>query len=328
MKKLISILLCLCLVTAAVTAETEEEVKARIENEMKDMAAPIESTMTALSTVLATYSGANAVQHNVWDDAFIGKVFPSIIPHFGLGGTTAMTMVPVKDVTGLLEFMELEELTESLESIGGFPLPAIVGNARIGGIILPFDVGVSYMALNLDENMGDMQFGIEYKTMGIDVRYALVEQGVILPNVSVGLGYTKSQGSIGIDVNAQEGEASITGSITNTFDTDVFTGTVQVSKNLLGLFTPYVGARGSLVKGTYGWTTDFKATAEAAGESVTAEHHNSNKIDVKPGKDAGLDFQVFAGAGFKLFILDTSVGVSYDLTNKAMGVNTNFRIQL
>lgn len=317
---------------------TKADIEKDFTSALADAAAPIENLLTGLSDMLSVHAGASASQHNVWADAYIGKVFPSMPPHFGAGASATFMCMPSQNLNSLIDGLGLGSAGETLKKIG-LPLPSANGNIRIGGIILPFDIGASYMVLN-QANLGGSGIDINYQTISFDVRYALLQDAGALPAVSVGLGYTNSKGMIGLSLDAlmkSVGASStpsnsttniepvLSGSFENTFNTNVFTLSAQVSKKLLFL-VPYAGLRASLQKGDFGWKSEINASAEVAalGETVAVKHENSYNVAGKP-----FDFQVYGGLGLKfLFILDNEFGVVYDITNKALGGSISFRLKL
>ena len=97
-------------------------------------------------------------QLGVWSDAYIGKLFPSAPPHFGIGLTVSGTFMNTKEFSSTAEAIvnEINGKTPGASKDFNFsipntiPFPAYSINARLGGIILPFDVGLygSYLKIN------------------------------------------------------------------------------------------------------------------------------------------------------------------------------------
>ncbi|MDR3160912.1 MAG: hypothetical protein LBU28_04785, partial [Spirochaetaceae bacterium] len=137
----------------------------------------------------------------LWSDAYIGSIIDAP-PHFGVGINAGVTTVKSKAFTGLLD-----ELGESGSSVTdlidnfGIPIPAALISARIGGFTLPFDVGLKGMYLP-SISLADINFN--YAVFGVDVRYALLEDKGILPDLSVGLGYTYVGGGIGLSIGESQ----------------------------------------------------------------------------------------------------------------------------
>lgn len=223
-----------------------------------------------------------ATQQNVWADAYIGKLFPSLPPHFGVGisiGGTKMDMTGLKDAATAFEGMINDFVPDSGDSsitdqlkgtvdFGSIPdifvMPTVSIDARIGGIFLPFDIGISAMMTNpslfsvdlsdpnsltsMSAPMTFNAFGFngsaDYLTLGIDVRYCVLDGGVILPKVSVGAGYNITKGSFGISSD----QSGVDANMNLSFNTQVIYVQAEVSKSIM-IATVFGGAR-ALVSNT------------------------------------------------------------------------------
>jgi hypothetical protein len=142
-----------------------------------------------------------------WADAYIGQLI-GLPPHFGIGVTTGATIMDFHSINDLLgqfgmdNFLDANMLNDipggnllgNMINNGGIPLPGYTIEARVGGIILPFDVGFKfgYLPLHLDV------FNLDYLLVGGDVRYALLNGKGLLPAVSVGVGYNYLKGNISL----------------------------------------------------------------------------------------------------------------------------------
>lgn len=85
------------------------------------------------ATDMAATLSYNATIGNNWSDAYIGQ-----LPHFGVGLAVGFTAVPAASLEGFFTSMG-ETLPAELEKVG-LPIPAAALSAKIGGIILPFDL--------------------------------------------------------------------------------------------------------------------------------------------------------------------------------------------
>ena len=72
-------------------------------------------------------------------------------------------------------------------------LPNFAIEGRIGGFLLPFDIGLRGGLLP-ELQLDDVTIG--YMNFGADVRYALLKGNLAMPSVSVGLGYYHIRKSI------------------------------------------------------------------------------------------------------------------------------------
>lgn len=253
-----------------------------------------------------------STQQNVWADAFIGKVFPAFPPHLGGGitiGGTLLNAQGVKDsadailekVNGIVGDFKSNAEGQSLNmsglrfedmfDFGKLPakifLPTATVDLRVGGIFLPFDIGICAMMTNpnltkidlsnptsvLNAN-GNLKFGgkkyngtIDYLTLGGDLRFALLEGDLILPKISLGAGYYYTSGSIGFnaqtkcrtDFGAQGGYSNqiTTADINLAYNTQTAFIQLEVSKKI-AIVTVFGGARGIVSSSTNSWSWSFK----------------------------------------------------------------------
>lgn len=82
-------------------------------------------------------------QQNVYAEAWIGKLFPGF--HFGAGvnaGVSALDVSTLKDAALALGVDDVKDINDTLV------FPTITVDARLGGIILPFDIGVTAMSID------------------------------------------------------------------------------------------------------------------------------------------------------------------------------------
>ena len=89
------------------------------------------STDVAESLPFASTIGLN------WSDATVRS-----FPHFGVGLTVGAVMIPAEAFTDLADVMGFDLPDEITDSSIGVPLPGYTLEGRIGGLILPFDIGV------------------------------------------------------------------------------------------------------------------------------------------------------------------------------------------
>lgn len=82
----------------------------------------------------------NATIGNNWSDAYIGS-----FPRFGVGISAGVTTVPADSLKDLFDSMAIP--VPSTVSSLGLPIPAAALSAKIGGLVLPFDVGLKAMVL-------------------------------------------------------------------------------------------------------------------------------------------------------------------------------------
>jgi len=281
----------------------------------------------------------------VWSDAYIGN-----FPHFGVGVFTGATIIPVKAFSDLLESISETASLPSLLTGLGVPVPAAGIEARIGGLFLPFDIGVKYATLN-DLSVADVNFN--YSLIGGDIRYALVDGGLILPNISVGVGISRLTTDISIaglldgnytilkDVPGYDDLILTNPDLNYGWESNVIELKASISKSLI-FITPYAGinAAYSMTKVGGGITTSVTnggtpLTQEDIDEIVEAARDNGASV---PDIDAdgfttysdsnAWNFKVNGGFSFNIIVAKIDLGINYDILNATYGGQLGFRIQL
>ena len=276
-------------------------------------AAPlVPQDLASLQEAAGDFSGAlaqslpfNATLGLNWADAYIGKFLPSIPPHFGAGIALGYTTMDIDAFDGLLRQF-------GLSVPGGFDLgqlafPGYVAEARVGGFVLPFDVGLKFGAFG---NLGSSSAAVDYLLAGGELRYAIIDgkDSILLPNLSLGVGLNYLGGSFtgsksSLDLPLKPG---VTDKLTLAnldlalrWETLSLDFKAQVSKSFL-ILTPYIGLGAS-----HAWSR--------AGYTLEADlRYNGNPVD-QAGKtainaglnSAGLAGIEFTGKGFSTILEET-----------------------
>jgi hypothetical protein len=277
-----------------------------------------------------------------WSDAYIGN-----FPHFGIGLTAGAATVPwssfekVDDELGGQISGEYSDLKK-----WGVPIPAMAVEARMGGFILPFDVGVKLGFLPADSK-ALLPSGItaDYLMYGFDVRYALLKGGGVLPMLSVGAGYTHLKGNITMkDAVAGETISNVGGynvSVSNAdasfdWEASVIDLKAQLSKKLL-IITPYVGVGASLAvtSSTFGLESTVLVNGGAptpaqiaAIEAATGESFDPSKGFFVGSDTDGWGFRAFGGTSVNLAFLKLDLTLMYNLIGGNFGGSISGRIQM
>lgn len=287
MKKIITVLL-LCLFTLGVSfADTRDDVN---------------MSMTKFTNkVMNTIPNACA-QQNVYSDAWIGKIFPSLPPHFAVGFEGGITNMDLSDLYAAAQKLE----------ISGFPTnmlyPTLGVNGKIGGLFLPFDIGLSFFTLDTQKTGINLTaLDLEMFVIGGNIRFAILQGKGIMPVLSVGVGYYYSKGSLGKGTTA--------GTIKVNYDTQVIIAEAQLSKKII-FVTPFIGFRGIFSSTTAGyiWT--------------------STKFDTSDSKSFTTNFgdtfipQVFGGIGLSLGIIQLDANATYDFANTIWSFGLSLRFGL
>jgi len=179
----------------------------------------------------------NAVVGGTWSKAYIGQLL-SVPPHFGVGVSFGVTPLPSENLSDAVDMAGLDLDVNTLY------LPTFAIEGRIGGFILPFDIGVR---IGMSPEVELMGVTLNFITFGADVRYALIDGGLIKPDLSIGLAYSYTKFELGyvFDANSLAGIDPAYGTLkedlTLVASAHVFDLRAQLSKSFL-IVTPYVGA--------------------------------------------------------------------------------------
>lgn len=287
-----------------------------------------------------------------WSQAYIGQ-----FPHFGIGLTVGATTIAPGAMQTMADSLGVELPSDfSYVSKLGLPLPSYTIDARIGGFVLPFDIGfkLGYIPPDSLHKMG-LQVSLDYILFGVDVRYGLLKDEGFTPALSVGLGYNHMKASVGapgilggdilID-QVNDGSGLHTLKLKNPdlgidWSTNVIELKAQVSKKLI-FITPYLGVAAALSFGasasggvtsqllfddnpiTKQQIKDITQYYEAQGD--TPPDLSSIGITGNAENGTGFDFRAFGGVSFNLFILYLDLGMGYDFSTGAFGASLGARI--
>ncbi|WP_296028867.1 hypothetical protein [uncultured Treponema sp.] len=262
-------------------------------------------------------------QQNVYAEAWIGKIFPGF--HFGAGvnaGVSALDVSALKDAALALGVEDVKDINDTLV------FPTITVDARLGGIILPFDIGVTAMSIDTSK-MGAVDEAIDpvainFFTVGADIRYAIFEGGFMRPKWSVGAGFYYTKG--GVDVDDDSAKASLD------FKSTTFMVNTQASIKVLCL-VPFIGGRALFSK----TSVDWKVKADWASIIADEADYYDGVFDaltwgILPssfsGSSSGFSVypQVFGGIGLDLLFLNLTVSGSYDIASKIPSAAVSVRI--
>ena len=264
----------------------------------------LQSGVMSFSEDLAKSLPFNTTLGLNWSSAYIGKLIPSVPPHFGVGamfGVTTMSLPAVKDIAGYMGY-------ELPFDAGKIPLPAYTVEARLGGLFLPFDLGVKFGYIP-DTKLWGKKLNVDYLLVGADLRYALLDKKLpIIPKISIGVGLNYLKGGIGTTIgSAQEftyGSDTLRidkPELNFKWDTVTLDFKAQASISLL-ILTPYIG-----VGGAYGWSN--------AGYSVNAPITINGTNPLSPADISNID-NFLKSAGLDGVDIDSD-GISSIIKNKA-----------
>ena len=256
-------------------------------------------------------------QQNVWAEAWIGYFIPGF--HCGGGvnaGISTMDTSALKDAALALDIDDAGDVPNTLV------FPTITADFRLGGIILPFDVGINAMKLNTSA-ISDLSVDIDFFTIGADVRYAVFKGKAFLPTISVGAGVYYTNGSIGVSDDTAEANLD--------FSATTFMLSSQASMKVLFLI-PFVGTRVLFAKSSVDWDVKAKWSkilTNGNGDDLLSQ---AKSWGLLPGRFSGGSSgfavypQVFAGLGLDLFVLNLTVSGSYDIVSQILSAAVSVRI--
>ena len=254
-----------------------------------------------------------ALQQGVWPEAWIGNIFPSAPPHFGLGLSFGAAELPIDGLNkALSQFNEVSGGASFPALSNDLAFPTFTVDARIGGLILPFDIGMSFMRL---PNMKFDNVTFDYLTIGGSLRYAILQDKIIIPAVSVGMGFMYNKGFVEVKV---EDSAFVR----SDFETTSIFFEAQVSKKILFL-VPFLGFRGVMAQSTNSWAWEYNATFEGYGTIGQVEKGTVNR-----GFGDRFHPQIFGGLGFDIFMFHANLSASYDFVSSIWGANLGLRFQM
>ncbi len=296
-----------------------------------------------------------------WSDAYIGQLL-RVPPNVGFGVTAGVTTIPYRAFEGLFDDLGIDVPSEisDLEAVGA-PFPAYAIDARVGGVVLPFDVGLKFGTIPGGVDFGDTN--VEYTLFGADVRYAIIEQGIGLrPDVSIGVGYNRLNGAVSIPSGigqiqiADVPDPNNPGNTTELaldepdleFDwgANIFDFRAQASKKILFVeptigIGAAVGVADSAAQmssdllindgGTFRAVTDqeiadIKQAAGAAGITLPDEF-DKESLGVSSNVNT-FAFRIFGGTSFNILLLRLDLGLMYNITSGSVGGSLGARIQL
>ena len=321
---------------------------------------------TALNTMVNT-TPESSLMLLTQSDAFIGKLFPSIPPHFAVGASFSGTLINTTDITNAgnlmleainaqfslsnyipeeLSFIPLPEFTlpEKL------PLPTAAVSARLGGFVIPFDIGLMGIATipNVLDDVTLDTYNMKYNfmTLGADVRFALYEGGLIMPKISLGVGYIFSKQEYSFSASKSEifydeehpsvciGDYESYANMDLAFKTHTFFTQIQISKKIF-FMTPYAGirVRFTMSESGYSWNYKSKFTKDSDPENPEiSEGSNSNSYQVLLSDFAWspecINPTLFGGIGFKIGFFDLGLNVSWNMATNyfTFGLLTTFKM--
>jgi len=287
MKKHLTLFIALVLMATLVTAQSKEEFVNSLNGFLLD-----------INTALPDSS----IVGGIWSDAHIGQLI-AVPPNFGIGLAAGATRF---DSAGLKNAIKQADQTFPTELLA---LPNFAVEARVGGFILPFDAGVR---VGFVPTIKTDTMSFDYLHFAGDVRYALMQQNAVLPNISLGLGVSHISGELSYRFNVATlmgfgTWVSVDDSLLKTnFQTTVYELKGQISKTYF-IVTPYLGA------GVH------KAFSSSSWELMGETSSRDNEL---------FGVRVFAGTSLNIFVIRLDLSGMYNITTENWGANLGLRLQL
>ena len=276
-------------------------------------ATDVNNCLGDLSIVMNKTLPNAASQQNVYSQAWIGKVFPSAPPHFAIGIEAGVTKLDLAPLGTFAEIFKIGSLPNT------FVYPTITANARIGGFVLPFDIGFSCMYMNFSNLKAAADgFGVKFFNIGGDVRYALLKGDGALPQISLGLGYYYLGGKISLDKDGVSAGID--------YATHSLFGQLQVSKTFL-FFTPFIGFRGIFSKSDTKWNWAVTNERIASAASYVGTETSGNGSETSSWTDFFIP-QIYGGFGIKASFFALNVSGAYDFRHSIWNGNLSMRFQM
>jgi hypothetical protein len=290
------------------------------------------------STQMADSLPLNSAQGLNWSSAYIGQLL-GVPPHFGVGISAGATMIKAENLSALTNAFGV-----SIPIDGMFPNPGYTVEGRIGGFILPFDVGLKVGYL---PPVGPEKFQLEYLLVGGDFRYALLKGGLALPELSLGIGINYLSGGIlakvGNDIEFSRGTGTDTltlaaPSLDFSWETLNFELKAQISKSFL-IVTPSIGAGINYARTKAGYTAS--STQSIGNDATLGEFANEFGVEFDGNKGFssikeinGYSLRLFGGISFNLAVIRIDVtaqagtGNDFNFGSLSYGAGLAVRFQL
>jgi hypothetical protein len=340
MKRVLIVFAILLFAAAGLFAQIDYDAFGEL---FSDFASEIAKTLPSTAAV----SGLN------WSPAYIGE-----FPHFGVGASIGAFTIPYDFVEPLITDpsmnISLPSKFDYVEKLG-MPIPAIALDARLGGFLLPFDVGVKvgYIPEKYRDKL--TRIHADYRLFGGDARFRLLKGSGFLPTLSVGAGYTYLEGSVSVPDVGTTTEIDIpplgvdpivvtSPDLTFNFQTNTLMGKVQASWDL-AILIPHIGlgAAYGLASSAGGGLTsevlyqgspltdpaiiqDIKDYFAAAGYSI--DQLDDTGVTISQDASGGFSFWLYGGTAVKLVFLAIDLSAMYNPISQAYGGAVNVRVQL
>jgi opacity protein-like surface antigen len=307
---------------------------------LKDLSDSVDgfSTKLALSLPFNSSMGLN------WSDAYVGD-----FPKFGVGLSLGFTTMDVGSFEDLLKQFNFS-LPSWVFGFGGFPIPGWTVEGRVGGLIpkVPFDMGFKFGILPL-KNLGGDLTKFDYFMIGGDVRYAIIKGNIILPTLSVGMGFNYQSGALGVKAgsdtklsytyvdNGNPATGTLTlgaPTITLPWGTATLDFKAQISKSFF-FITPYLGIGAST-----GWSKagyEVSTTVTDSADNLERAKGIAKEFGIADLSATGFSSiieinkwsgRLYGGLSFNAALLRIDLTALWNFADNRYGVSIGGRIQI
>ena len=296
----------------------------------------LRNTVDDFSDNLAKSLPFNSAMGLNWADAYIKN-----FPHFGVGFSLGYTTMDSDSFGELLDKFCIS-LPSFVSGFGGYPIPGYALEARLGGFYLPFDIGFKFGYLPMKPKQFD---SLDYLLVGGDVRFAVLKENILLPTISLGLGFNRMSGgigqSVGKDVEYAYDPLDPTAFITVTrpkvnidWATSSLDFKAQISKSFIAV-TPYLGVGASTGWSKVGYGVKSTVTdSKDHLEDVKAifRQNGINDLDhtgfSSEVKQQGWSFRAYGGLSFNITVIRLELTGLYNFIDKNYGITVGARFQI
>lgn len=294
---------------------------------------------------------------------FRGRFVGPLVPAVSAGITVGATFFPFSYIQDLLDALEIEDGTDSLEETGlpGIPLPGYAIDLRVGAPLFPFEVGTSYSFVPDEawQYVPENVTALDYRAFGVGLRRRTGRDAVNHPSrQAMGFAYSYLGGDVGVrsddDIEIGEFEYLPTDS-TQTVEvglTDVSAAveweshTAEVHWSIGTRHGPFEGYSGVAIGGGLSrfqvrldsdltLTQDGVAVPDNLRETIiTGVETLSPDVSLSPGIDADSNWRAgwyvrgFGGLSVLVWPVSLGVGLSYAIIPGVWTISATTRIRL
>jgi len=307
----------------------------------------LSGSVDSFSETIAKALPFNSTMGLNWSDAYIGQLI-GIPPHFGIGVSTGFTTMPMGSIGKVADLLDYNLPDVAI----GFPLPGYTVEARVGGLILPFDVGLKfgYLETGLMDRLIGMN--IDYLLFGMDFRYSVFDPTLLPIKISAGLGYNYLSGGVskkfpGKDIvydfsnplGAGTYELTVpTPTIGLKWSTNTIEAKAQVCFPLI-IITPYAGAGLSYSWSEAGYYISSNILVDGVPIDETSPHIRDalktavNGNVAKTGfermvEDTGINMRLFGGISLNIAFIKFDITGMFNARDGSWGGTFGTRFQL